>query len=233
VKQSQSQRNMTPRNPQPKAVSQQSPRLNAADCTATNSGTHAGENVPIAGDTGMHSAAQRNAIPEANVRKTVAKTDGAKEAPGSLGGPRRTPALAMRGLPKRGAGPPRPSETTHPVLAASAERTGDMWWQVQNLRCSWCRGTGRIRGRTSATTRSDELTPIVTNRSKRSFARAGIRDIAEGVNPSTDGSSPNCFLQSIRLQSEAGIDGVGSAWPRGLPSIVRPTRDDMFVWRCL
>jgi hypothetical protein len=60
------------KNPQPQAVSQQSPRLKAADCTATNSGTHAGENVPIAGDTGMHSAAQRNAIPEANVRKTVA-----------------------------------------------------------------------------------------------------------------------------------------------------------------
>jgi hypothetical protein len=69
--QSQSQRN-DPANPQPKAVSQQSPRLTAADCTATNSGTHAGENVPIAGDTGMHSAAQRNAIPEANGRKTVA-----------------------------------------------------------------------------------------------------------------------------------------------------------------
>jgi hypothetical protein len=69
--QSQSQRN-DPANPQPKAVSQQSPRLKAADCTATNSGTHAGENVPIAGDTGMHSAAQRNAIPEANGRKTVA-----------------------------------------------------------------------------------------------------------------------------------------------------------------
>jgi hypothetical protein len=23
-------------------------------------------------------------------------------------------------------------------------RTGDMWWQVQHLRCSWCRGTGRV-----------------------------------------------------------------------------------------
>jgi ribosomal protein L37AE/L43A len=23
-------------------------------------------------------------------------------------------------------------------------RTGDMWWQVQHLRCSYCGGTGRI-----------------------------------------------------------------------------------------
>lgn len=21
---------------------------------------------------------------------------------------------------------------------------GDMWWQVRKLRCSWCRGTGRV-----------------------------------------------------------------------------------------
>src|SRR4051812_4182167 len=76
-KQSQ-KRNTVTANPQPKAVSQQSPRLEPADCTATNSGTHAGENVPIAGDTGMHSAAQRNAIPEANGRKTVANGGGSQ-----------------------------------------------------------------------------------------------------------------------------------------------------------
>jgi ribosomal protein L37AE/L43A len=102
--------------PQAKAVSQQSPRLEPADCTATNSGTHAGENVPIAGDTGMHSAAQRNAIPEANVRKTVAKADEEQS---------QTCPRCERGTVKR--------------------RTGDMWWQVQSLRCSWCRGTGQIR----------------------------------------------------------------------------------------